>query len=160
MFLDKIICIFVVRIFNDKDNLICNIFLAKMMVNSVWNYPLFTWYFPGFPSFPRTESSVGGGRSGGCSESREGEWRLMMSDANIWSSSCLYHHEDHQDDDHQVKVLIKHCAGGPGLVWSVSARPSSLHTVSWSMVTDTSSHCCCCCTQTFHFLFVSEINDK
>ena len=84
----------------------------------------------------------------------------MMSDANIWSSSCLYHHEDHQEDDHQVKVLINHCTGGPGLVWSVSARPSSLHTVSWSLVTDTSSHCCCCCTRTFHFLFVSEINDK
>ena len=35
-----------------------------------------TWYFPGLPSLPRTESRVGGGS--GTSESREGELRLIL----------------------------------------------------------------------------------
>ena len=54
-----------------------------------------TWYFPGLPSLPRTESRVGGGSE--TSESREGELRLILGKNSLslcvshYSKSLLYH---------------------------------------------------------------------
>ena len=51
---------------------------------------LLTWYFPGLPSFPRTESRVGGGSGG--SESREGELRLIMGMFTLRLSVTILNH--------------------------------------------------------------------
>ena len=41
-----------------------------------WILIIFTWYLPGLPSLPKTESRVGGGAGG--SDSKDGELRLIL----------------------------------------------------------------------------------